>query len=192
MSNGSRIDKTDAKIVAVLSENHRCTLTDLSKKTGISRPTITTHLNELIGSGLLNYSSGFSLRNIDFPSALVGIEVKGESNRFIAEKSLSRCPRVLNLFRTSGKANIHVLVWGEDEHTLTSNIECFRNLPNIEIISTLFLGHPIHGDFTVKIPTEKHIESPCGKLICNDCQTYKNGNCAGCPATADYRGPLKF
>ena len=137
MSNGLKIDKTDAKIIVELSENPRSTLTDLSNKTKLSRPTITTHLSTLLDSGLLIYKTGLSMKNLDFLSALVGIEVKGEANKIHAEKGLSRCPRVLNVFRTSGKANIHVYLWGEDEHTLNSTIDCFRNLPNIDIISTL-------------------------------------------------------
>ena len=190
MSTGSKIDKTDAKIIMELAENPRSTLTDLASKTKISRPTITTHLNSLIDSGLLLYQTGLSMRNLDFVTALVGIEVKSEEARIKAEKCLSCCPRVLNIFRTVGKANLHIYAWGEDEHTLTSTIESFRNLPHSDIISTTYLGHPIHGDFVIKIPGKKNTESPCGKQICTKCQTYLNGNCSGCPATNDYIGPL--
>lgn len=191
MRNDQKLDKTDIKILEELSDNPQSTLTDLAANTKISRPTITTHLKNLDDSGFLIYEAGLSLVNLDFVTALVALEIKQEQSRIAAEDYLSHCPRVKHIFRTRGKANLHVFCWGEDDHTLTATIDTFRNMPNTEIISTLFLGRPVVGDCVLNISKERSKESPCGKLICSECRTYKNGDCLGCPSTGDYKGPLK-
>ena len=191
MRNNQKLDKIDIKILEELSENPQSTLTNIASNTKISRPTITTHLKDLSDSGLLLYKAGPSLKNMNFVTALVALEVKGEQSRLDTEKYISYCPRVMNIFRTPGKANLHVFCWGEDENTLTATIETFRNMPSTEVISTLNLGHLVSGDFTIDLSKEKNKDSPCGKLICSECQTYQAGDCFGCPSTKDYKGPLR-
>ena len=191
MLNKYKLNKIDIKILEELSRNPNSTLTELASNTKISRPTITTHLKDLGDSEILIYKTGLSLRKMDFTTALVALEVKGEQSRSDIEGYLSHCPRVMNLFRTSGKSNLQVFCWGENEHTLASTIEDFRNLPGTEVVSSLFLGHPVSGDFVIDLSKEKSCKSPCGKIISTECQAYLRGDCFGCPGTVDYRGPLK-
>jgi DNA-binding Lrp family transcriptional regulator len=191
MRSNHKLDKTDIKIIQELSQNPQSTLTDIAANTKISRPTITTHLKTLSDSGFLIYEAGLSLKNMGFLTALVALEVKQEQSRIATESYLSHCPRVTHLFRTPGKANLHVFCWGENDRTLTATINTFRNMPNTEVISTLYLGQPIFGDCIIDISKEMSKESPCGKLICSECRTYINGDCLGCPSTEDYKGPLK-
>ena len=191
MRNNNALDKIDIRIMEELSQNPRSTLTDLATNTKISRPTITTHIKNLIDSGLLIYEAGLSLRTLDFVTALVALEVKNEQTRIDTEDCLSHCPRVKHIFRTPGKANIHAFCWGEDDHTLTAIINTFRSMPDTEVISTLYLGHPIFGDYIIDLSKEISKETPCRKILCKECQTYLNGDCLGCPSTVDYKGPLR-
>ncbi len=191
MRSNKKLDKIDLQIIKELNKNPQLTLTDISTKTKISRPTITTHLKELNDSGLLLNQIGLSLKNMDFVTALVALEVKHEQSRMNSEKYLSECPRVKMIFRTPGKANLHVLCWGENESTLTATVDDFRNMPDTDVVSILYLGHPIYGDFVLDFSKEISQESPCGKLICKECKTFELGDCLGCPATPDYKGPLK-
>lgn len=188
MRSNQKLDKTDIKIIEELSNNPKSSLTDLAANTKISRPTVNTHLKSLSDSGLLLYKTGLSLKNMDFAVALVGLEAKHEQSHSQTEEYLSHCPRVLLIFRTSGKANLHVFVWGENDHTLRSTIEDFRNLPGTEVISTEFLGQPVYGDYIIDLSKEKSDKSPCGKVIHVECESYQNGECMGCPATRDYKG----
>jgi len=191
MRSNKKLDKIDLKILKELNKNPQSTLTDLAAKISISRPTITTHLKELNDSGLLLVQTGLSLKNMAFVTALVALEVKHEQSRINSEKYLSECPRVKMIFRTPGKANLQVLCWGEDEGTLYATIDDFRNMPDTDVVSILYLGHPIYGDFVLDFSKEISEESPCGKLICKECKTFIKGECMGCPATRDYVGPLK-
>ena len=134
----------------------------------------------------IKVKSGLNLRKFGFKMACVGIEVKSDEMRRKIEQSLKKCPRVLNIFRTSEKANIHVGVWGEDDHTINSNIESFRDLADVEIIYTHYLGTPIYGDLLVNINLNEGIEAPCSK-VCKNCYRYEMDWCRGCPATPEHK-----
>jgi DNA-binding Lrp family transcriptional regulator len=191
MRSPKKLDTIDLRILKELNKNPQSTLTDIASKTSISRPTITSHLKDLNESGMLLYQAGPSLRAMSFVTALVALEVKHEDSRRNSEKYLSECPRVKMIFRTTGKANLQVLCWGEDEGTLYATIDDFRNMPDTDVVSILYLGRPIYGDLVLDFSKEISEESPCGKLICKECKTYEKGDCMGCPATPDYIGPLK-
>jgi len=192
MRTQKKLNKIDLKIIKELNRNPQSTLTDLAEKTGISRPTITTHLKDLNDEGLLLTQAGVSLRNMNFVTAVVGLEVKPEQSRIDSEKYLSECPRVKMIYRTQGKANLHVLCWGENEDTLMATIDDFRNMPNTDLISIMYLGHPVYGDFVLDFSKQISKESPCGKVVCKECKSFQNDECLGCPATLDYKGPLQF
>jgi hypothetical protein len=117
--------------------------------------------------------------------ASVGLEVTKEASRKDIEQYLRRCPRVLTMYRTPGKANIHIELWGEDDQTLTSTIESFRDRPNVDIIYTHALGTPIHGNRIIAIDQERNDMTPCG-MQCETCHRFINNWCVGCPASTHY------
>ena len=41
---------------------------------------------------------------------------------------LRKCPRVQTIFRSPKKANIELGVWGENDQTINSTIESFRDI----------------------------------------------------------------
>jgi len=185
-----KIDELDLRIIYQLQKNGRTSITDLANILGASRPTVTNRLKRLIEGELLIIRGGLNLRKFDLKMANVGLEVKSDEARKEVEHYLKDCPRVLNIFRTPGKANIHLLVWGEDDQTINSTIESFRDLQNVEIVYTRYLGTPIHGDAMVKVELSEDDETPCGK-VCSACYRYNNAWCLGCPISTDYKNPFK-
>lgn len=182
----THLDAIDLRIISELQKDGRMTITDLAEKVGSSRPTITNRLKRLMDEDTIKVKSGLNLSKFGFKMACVGIEVKSDDTRRNLEQSLKKCPRVLNIFRTPEKANIHIGVWGENDHTINSTIESFRDLADVEIVYTHYLGTPIHGDLLVNIHSNEGIEAPCGK-VCKNCHRYEMGWCIGCPATSDYK-----
>jgi DNA-binding Lrp family transcriptional regulator len=185
----NKIDNLDLEILFHLKNSGRVPLTRLAEKTGASRQTIANRLKRLMDDELVIVKGGFDLRKIGFKMASVGLEVKNEATRQEVEKHLKNCPRVLTIFRTPEKANIHIDVWGEDDQTLNSTIESFRDLENVEIVYNHYLGHLIHGDVIVSVVPNQSNVTPCGRK-CSDCYRYNNSWCAGCPITSDYINPL--
>jgi len=184
-----RLDNLDLKIVYHLQKDGRAPITELTKKVESSRPTVTNRLKQLRDAELVLIRGGLNLRKLGFKMASVGLEVINDEARKEVEQYLRSCPRVLTLFRTPEKANIHVNVWGEDDQTIKSTIESFRDFPNVELIYTHYLGTPIYGDIILNVEPSEESGSPCGKT-CSSCYRYINSWCLGCPMTADYKNPL--
>jgi DNA-binding Lrp family transcriptional regulator len=178
-------DEIDLKIISNLIEDSRISMTDLAKKTGLSRPTVSARLKKLRENAILLTSSGLNLAKFGYKIANVSLEVVDETNRSEIEKILRICPRVLTGFRTSSKANYYASVWGENEQTIISTIESFRDFQGVNIIEINYLGTPFKGEIIIKPPNPEKKITPCGN-ICSECKRYENSLCLGCPTPLDY------
>jgi DNA-binding Lrp family transcriptional regulator len=183
------LDELDLKIIQQLQTNGRVSITDLAKEVGSSRPTITNRLRRLLDERLAVVRGGLNLSKLGFKMACVGLEVKNDETRLDLEEILKSCPRVLNVFRMHEKANIHLAIWGEENQTINSTVESFRDIANVDIIYSHYLGTPIQGDVTFAVGTNNLEKAPCG-LTCSKCTRYEKGWCLGCPATIDYKNML--
>ncbi len=182
----NRLDELDLKIIRQLQIDARASVTELAEKVESSRPTTTNRLKRLLDEDLILIRGGLNLRQFGFKVAQVGLEVRTDNARKKIESHLRNCPRVLDIFRTPEKANIHLNLWGEDDQTINSTIESFRDQQNVGIVYTRYLGTPIHGDIPVHVETRKNDETPCGRK-CSGCHSYQNAWCRGCPSSSDYK-----
>ena len=88
------------------------------------------------------------------------------------------------------KITLLVYVFGEDQDTLRSTIYGFANFPDTNIVHINYSDPPLYPKtFPIPIGYKKKTVSPCG-LKCNDCFSYKDGDCVGCPAIIGYKGSL--
>jgi Lrp/AsnC family leucine-responsive transcriptional regulator len=184
-----KLDSLDFKILRELTTDGRISITDLSIKAQSSRPTVTNRLKRMRELGLLNVVGGLNFIRLGYKMAVVGLEVKTEESRKEAIEILSKCPRVQTIFRSPKKANIEIVVWGENDQTINSTVESFRDLPNVEIVNINYLGAPIKGDLILRLDLKGLDETPCG-LVCADCHRFQNDWCHGCPDSKDYKNPL--
>lgn len=184
-----KLDSLDFKILRELTTDGRISITDLAGKVESSRPTVTNRLNRMKELGLLNVVGGLNFINLGFKMATVGLEVTTEESRVKIIETLSRCPRVQTIFRSPKKANIEIGVWGENDQTINSTIESFRDIPNVDIIDINYLGAPIKGDIILRLDPKNLDVTPCGR-VCADCHRYQNDWCHGCPDSKDYKNPL--
>jgi len=184
-----KFDDLDLRILYELQRDGRITITELAEKVESSRPTVTNRVRQLLENRSVIIQGGLNLKEVGFKMACVGLEVSNEETRRHVEHVLVSCPRVLNVFRTPEKANVHIGVWGEDDQTINSTIESFRDIEGVEIVYTHYLGTPIHGDLAIKVFPITSDETPCGK-VCSTCHRFENNWCLGCPITTDYVNPI--
>ena len=184
-----KLDSLDFKILRELVTDGRISITDLALKAQSSRPTVTNRLNRMKELGLLDIVGGLNFINLGYKKATVGLEVKTEESRKETIEILSKCTRVQAIFRSPKKANIELRVWGEDDQTINSTVESFRDITNVEIVDINYLGSPIKGDLILRLELKGLDETHCG-LICADCHRYQNDWCHGCPDSKDYKNPL--
>jgi DNA-binding Lrp family transcriptional regulator len=185
----NKIDDLDLKIIYHLQNDGRISSTELAEKIGTSRQTASNRLKRLRDNELIIIKGGLNLRKLGFKMASVGLEVKKEATRKRVEKYLRDCPRVVSIFRTPEKANIHLEVLGENDQTIASTVESFRDLANVDIVYIRYLGTPIHDNIMFDVAPNQSDVTPCG-MTCVDCHRYINEWCVGCPTSSDYKNPF--
>lgn len=183
------LDDLDLKLVLQLQEDGRATITELAEKVGSSRPTVTNRLNRLIDEGIVIVTGGVNMAKFGYKMACIGLEGKSVEARAELEECLTHCPRVINMFRTTGKANLHIALWGEDDKALNSTVEAMRDAENVDVVYAYYLGTPIHGEVPVKIYPNDGGTPPCERN-CTECPRYLNVWCPGCPISSAYKNPL--
>jgi len=182
------LDEKDLKIINSLREDARKTVTQLAKETGLSRPTVTSRLDNMKKQNTLLISAGINIRELGFPTAYVALETKGVDLRQKVERTLFRCPRVLTIQRPVERANLLVFLFGEDQKTLRSTIECFQGFSGSDFLYVHYSEPPLYPEhFPIRVFPEKSDTTPCEKK-CVDCINYKNDQCVGCPTVTEYKG----
>lgn len=183
-----KLDKTDLKIIEALSKNARQPVTQLAIEVGVSRPTLINRLKRLMMEDLIGINVGLNLEKLGFLTAVVFLEVKGGENQANLEKNLTKCPRVVYAFRLEGKANVMVILYGEDKRTLKAMIESLRDFSGVDIVSVMHSESPLSGE-TIQVHSNKADITPCERR-CSECFRFKDGSCIGCPAVIEYKGML--
>ena len=182
-------DELDLNIVLQLQDNGRATITELAEKVGSSRPTVTNRLKRLLDEDIVIVTGGVNMVKFGYKMACVGLEVKSSEARADLEECLTYCPRVINMFRTTGKANLHLALWGEDDRALNSTVETMRDAENVDVVYAYYLGTPIHGEVPINVYSNEDDMPPCER-DCTNCHRYENVWCPGCPISSAYRNPM--
>ena len=184
-----KLDSLDFKILRELTLDGRISITELANSVQSFRPTVTNRIIRMKELGLLNVVGGLDFLNVGYKMATVSLKVPTEESLKATIEILSNCPRVQTIFRSPKKANIEVGVWGENDPTINSTIESFRDISNVDIIDINYLGAPIKGNIILRFDPKNLDITPCGQ-VCADCHRYQNDWCNGCPDSKDCKNPL--
>ncbi len=184
----ARIDHLDLKIVSELSKNGRVSISELANETGVTRQTIANRLKRLHDEEIIRVAGGLNLVKLGYDMATVGLEVRGDEAGGELMKLMQCCPRVLTIFKAQGKEDLQVSMWGESQKSIDATINSFRDFQGVTVVSTHYLGTPIHGSVSITMDPQDSTISPCGK-DCSKCLSYANSDCPGCPDTSHYQNP---
>ena len=186
------MDKLDKKIVAILQDNGRASLSEIGKKVGISHVGVRKRLQNLC-QNVAKVSVGLSAEELGLRVAIVNAEVETPERVRELVDMFSRCPRIVFLTRTTGSYNLMTIMIAEDADTLNAIVEvCSARAQKGIRRSEATIGEApaIPKYLPIKIVAAKEDEdAPCG-INCGKCLRYQEKKCLGCPATKYYRGPL--
>jgi DNA-binding Lrp family transcriptional regulator len=183
------IDALDVKIMKSLSEDCRKSTTQIAKEAGTSRPTAIARISQLSENQIIDFGAKINLPKLGLKLASIHFETDvSEGAEQITEK-LKRCPRIVQLFQLTGKPNYTALIYVEDAETLLSGIECLESYLGLKITSYQRIVPLIGESFNLNITLEKCSKTLCGKE-CSLCLAYQQVECAGCPSTKEYKGPI--
>ncbi|MCJ7730963.1 AsnC family transcriptional regulator [Candidatus Bathyarchaeota archaeon] len=139
------LDDTDISIIKLLRQDPRMPYTQIADTLGISRVTVKNRMDRMIDDDLITLSARINIKNQGGKMAILGLEVKSEAHWDECITKLGELPWVLMGFRSMGKSNLRVLVFGESDEILEKNIDDFRYYHCVNFIDVEILGKPLLG-----------------------------------------------
>lgn len=186
------MDETDRRIVALLQEDGRASLSEIGRKLGLSHVSVRKRLKSLC-EGLVNISAGLNAERLGLRIAVVSAEAESPGRLRELLDVFSKCPRVVFATTTTGAYNIMMIMAAEDADTLNAILEVcsIRSQKGIRRSEAIVGEAPTVPKYLpIKIfATREREVAPCG-IHCGECPRFKGQKCLGCPATKYYRGPL--
>ena len=191
-----KLDQIDWKLIMELQSNGRKTFKQLGDSIGFTSLGAKKRVDKLIKNKIIHISGLINTETLNLNLALILLEIQNaKAMREIMDR-YSKCPRVINFFTTMGRYNLIALVMAEDQGTLES--ECMekcalRSGEDIRRSEVYLIGRVHHYPFLplkAEALKEKAKFAPCG-VECNDCQSFIDEKCVGCPGLSYYRGPLQ-
>ena len=173
-----RLNQVQVQILAALQENPRMSISELSQRVDVSRPTVIKTFKELIEQDLILISAGLNAQTNNYLMANLGLRVNTPNRRAQIVDILKKCPKVMNIYRINDQANLLVEICGPDETSITSTINCIGDLDQVEIKYTQHLGAPL-TNLNIPIGIGDNTNTPCGKN-CFECVNNENEWCNGC------------
>lgn len=136
------MDKIDACLLDLLQKDSRCTISELSKKINLSRPSIAERISRLVEKGVIEeFTARVSLKETG-KNVLLFIEVSSLKVPFQTfEEKLANNPDIIECHRISGKSDyiLKAAVKNIEDMTLLIN----KLLPFCYISTSIVLGSPI-------------------------------------------------
>lgn len=135
------MDETDKKILKVLSENARTSISTISKKTGIPNSTISNRIHKLEENRIIEqYTTIFNPEKIGLEvTALIIIQTETEKHENV-EIELPKLEQVNQVYSISGEYDILIKVWAKNLEELNEIINSqIRTIDGIEELRELIV-----------------------------------------------------
>lgn len=186
------MDGKDRKIISILQQSNRATLSEIGKAVGMTAMGAKKRLDRLEKDGVIRQTTLLNVEKLEILVAVIAMEVESSEALEKLLKKFQKCPRIIKFFVTTGGYNLFALIWAEDLHSLESVTleKCsLRAQPGIRRYEVYPVQEIHYNPFLdIKI-ADKGNAAPCG-VDCSNCSRYKAGKCLGCPATILYKGNL--
>jgi DNA-binding Lrp family transcriptional regulator len=188
------LDNVDKRLVSLLQEDGRKSLSEIGKKLEMSHVAVSKRLDKLVKEDKVQVTAGVNAEELDVKLLFMGLEVDNiEVAERIREK-YQHCPRLLMLAPVTGSYNLMAVMAAEDTWSLQSIVgTCsMRTEQGVRRSESWFGNAPIVPTFLqldLAPDTANGSKSPC-KVDCASCKRYIDEKCVGCPPTSVYRGKL--
>lgn len=188
------MDNIDKKLVSILHQNGRTSLSDMGKELGMSHVAVSKRLDKLLEKKLVKVTAGVSGEYLDAKVLFMGIETEDMEVADRIREKYKKCPRLLMLAPVTGRYNIFAVMVAEDTWSLESIVGMcsMRTEPGVRRSENWFGNAPVSPEFLpidLAPPLTGNSIAPC-TIDCGKCKRYKLEKCVGCPTTKRYKGEL--
>ncbi len=188
------MDNVDKKLVSILQEDGRTSLSEIGKDLKMSHVAVSKRLDKLIKSSYVHVGAGVNAEKMDVKLLFMALEVESMDTADRLKEKYQNCPRLLMLAPVTGSYNMMAIMAAEDTWSLQSitGTCSLRTEPGVRRSESWFGNSPIlPGYLQLNLAPElsKGNKAPCAQ-DCAACKRYIDEKCVGCPTTAVYRGTL--
>ena len=114
------MDPLDRRLIALLQEDGRLTLTELGRRLGVSHVSAGKRLRRLVEGGFIKIGAQLGLGAFKLRMVAALLEVEGAKQLNEVCRMFSNCPRVVFLSTILGGLNLLALLVAEDDSVLES------------------------------------------------------------------------
>ncbi len=188
------MDNTDKKLVSILQENGRTSLSKIGEHLGMSHVAVSKRLDKLVKADLVKITAGINSEFLNTKVLFMGLETENMEVAEKIQKKYANCPRLLMFAPVTGRYNLFVMMIAEDTWSLESIMgTCsMRTEAGVRKSESWFGNAPLIPKYLqldlAPQPTGS-TKGPC-KMDCATCKRYIVNKCVGCPNTSTYKGTL--
>lgn len=142
------MDSTDKKILNVLSQNSRTSISNISKKTGIPNSTISNRIHKLEENNIIKqYTTILNPESIGINViAMIIIQTETEKHENV-EIELPKLDKVSEVYSISGEYDILIKVWAHNLDELNDIINSqIRTIDGIEELRELIVMEQLKNE----------------------------------------------
>ena len=189
------MDDIDKRLVSLLQQDGRMSLSDIGKKLGMSHVAVSKRLTKLTETtDMVKVTAGVSAEKLDTKILFMGIETEDQDVSDRIQEKYQDCPRLLMLAPVTGQYNLFAVMVAEDTWSMESiaGTCSMRTEPGVRKSQSWFGNAPLKPKFLEidLAPKQKRKNiAPCERN-CSTCKRYKMDKCVGCPPTATYKGAM--
>jgi DNA-binding Lrp family transcriptional regulator len=189
------MDDIDKKLIAILQEDGRKSLSDIGKELKMSHVAVSKRLDKLVKKEkLVKVTAGVNSEYLDMKVFFMALETEDMDVAERIQEEYKNCPRLLMFAPVTGRYNIFAVMVAEDTWSLESVIgTCsMRTEPGVRRSESWFGNAPVYPQFMQLNLAPKSSgtdTSPCGRR-CGTCKRFLADKCMGCPSTSVYKGTL--
>jgi len=139
-------DKTDVKILKVITENSRLSYRKIAKKIEVSTLTVLSRMKKMEESGVIKgYSTLIDHAKLGFGMTVI-IEVKTTKGHSVLRDQLKKLENVYGIWGITGKNDLMILAKFADTDMLSKFTKKIFAFPNIEGLETHLVLDTIKED----------------------------------------------
>ena len=145
------IDVIDEKLLSVLQENARISISELSKRINLSLSAVSERLKKLEASGVIQQYTAIldpkqMQKNI---AAIILLTINGDPRSADFIKYIQNNKDILSCSRTTGQSDYILKIWAKDTSALQTYIDELKALRGVTNVHSLVLLDDIKINYSV-------------------------------------------
>ena len=184
------MDDRDKRILTLFSQNPEVSQQDIADDLGLSQPSVAARIRKLRRAGILATRSGLNVTRAGLHMARVDLACTNTQALFGLFRD---CPFFLNGFIVSGRRNISLWFVAEDIATLEAIVD--RHVRRLDWVADVEFSIVIRSErdliHTYPVALKDRDKEGCvNHGRCEDCPSFSDGACEGCPLSSVHRGKV--